>query len=631
MQINTVLKYRLLVFLLVLMTGIPEFVLSQTNPPVITRNRNVQDRDRTREKLALSYYNSKDFEKAALVYEELFNKNPRQYYYNYLLNCLIQLKDFKKADKVVKQQLRIAPSNYRYQIDQIYVFDKMDNKRKADKLTRQILNNLPDNRNLIIQIATSFESKGYYSIALEVYGKAQMFPGNSNNYNLEKARVYQYTGDYEKMFDSYLRHLDMNPGDMQTIKNRMQSIMRQDVDDNLSMILKRKLLEKAQGDPDNIVYAEMLLWHVMQTKDYEMAYRQARAIDMRFENREEEMLELADICFANRNYEMSAKAYKYVKDKKESSPFYLDGYNGYYISLVRLAEADPATDEKTYRNLVKTGEKALEELGLNRATVGIAENLAHIKAFRLGAFEAASILLEEALTIGNLSKEEQSGLKLELADILLFREKVWDATLLYSQVENDMKNEPIGHEAKFRNARLFYFIGESNWSLAKLDILKSATSKLIANDAMELSLFIKDIMDEDTTGYVLQQFGTADLYAYRHLYDSAMLVMDSIGNQYSGFYTYQHLIYKKAMLFETAQQFEQADSLYSMLTANYPGSIKADNALFKRAELYRISIGDEAKAMELYMTLMRDYPDSIYAGESRKMYRMLRRDEEYVN
>ncbi len=48
------------------------------------------------------------------------------------------------------------------------------------------------------------------------------------------------------------------------------------------------MLEKAQANPDNLVYAEMLMWHVMQTKDFEMAYRQARAIDMRFENHEEE-------------------------------------------------------------------------------------------------------------------------------------------------------------------------------------------------------------------------------------------------------------------------------------------------------------------------------------------------------
>ena len=207
----------------------------------------------------MSYYSAREFGKAAVIYEELYDQYQRQHYYTYLLNCYISLADFKKADRLVKQQLRLSPGNYRYQIDQIFVYDNTGNSRKAEKLTRDILNELPDNRNLVLQIATSFESRGYYMQALEVYERAQLIPGTQNNYQLEKARVYQYTGEYEKMFDAYLEHLDRNPGDMQTIKNRMQSIMRQDVDDNLSNILKMKLLEKAQRDPDNMVYTELLL------------------------------------------------------------------------------------------------------------------------------------------------------------------------------------------------------------------------------------------------------------------------------------------------------------------------------------------------------------------------------------
>ncbi len=624
-------RYILLLTAWILLLGIPATGTAQSDPPVINMPRNAQDPVRSKEKLAMSYYSAREFAKAAAIYEELYEHYPRQYYYNYLLNCYIYLADFRNADKLVRRQLRMTPDNYQYLVDQIFVYDNNGNSRKAEKMAGKIIDELPNDRNQIIRIATAFERRGYYMQALEVYNRAQMIPGTQNNYQLEKARVYQYTGDYEKMFDAYLEHLDMYPQDMQTIRNRMQSLMRQDVEDNLSSILKRKLLEKAQSDPDNLVYAEMLLWHVMQTKDYDMAYRQARAIDMRFENREEEMLELANICYTGQNYEMAARAFKYVKDKKDSSPYYLEASVGYYISSVRKAEADPATSIKVYRSLEREGEKTLEDLTINAATVGILQPLAHIKAFRLGEFDNASELLEQGLSIGNLPAMDQARLKLELADILLFRDKVWDATLLYSQVEKDMKNEPIGHEAKFRNARLFYFIGEYNWSLAKLDILKSATSKLIANDALELSLLIKDLSSEDTTGFVAKQFGRADLFAYRQMYDSAMTIMTNVSGTTNGFYTYQHLLYKKAMIMEASGQYAEADSLYANLVTNYPGSIKADNSLFRRAEIHRLSFEDEAGAMDIYMTLMRDYPDSIYAGEARKLYRMLRKDEEFVN
>lgn len=623
---SQLLKYLLVFIVWQLSLAAPVKLFAQNNSGVIIQKRK-QDPKRAREQLAINYYRNKQFDKAAIIFKELYDKSPRQFYYGNYLNCLVYLKEYKAADKLVKRQLKITHGNIRVTIDQIYVFDLLGNTRKSSKMMKKLLDNPPANKNGIIQVAGALESKGYFDEALEIYNKAKSAPGVNYDYNLEKARVYQYTGDYEKMFDAYLTHLEVQPQAMQTIRNRMQALMRQDVEDNLSDILKRKLLEKTQDNPDNIVYAEMLLWHVMQTKDFEMAYRQARAIDMRFKNHEEEMLELAEVCFANKNYTLSAKAFEYIKNKKDNSPFYLDSYTGYYLSMVNLADLSPETDIKQYNSLKKTGEKALDELGTNKGTIPIVETLAHITAFRLKEFEEATGLLEETLSIANLTAAEKSGLKLELADILLFKDKVWDATLLYSQIENDMKNEPIGHEAKYRNARLYYYIGEYNWAATKLDILKSATSKLIANDAIELSLFINDVFAEDTLGFTLKMFGKADLYYYRGNYDSSLIWLEKIENEPGGINSFQHVVYKKADVMVQKKDFPQADSLYRYLAETYPESIKADNALFKRAEINRFYLNNVEVAKEIYFKLMTDYPDSIYAGEGRKIYRMLRNEE----
>jgi tetratricopeptide (TPR) repeat protein len=620
------IKYLLVVFLLAFLLKPVEF-FPQNNSGVVIQKKQ-QDPNRVREQLAMSYYRNKEFDKALVIYEELYDSSPKQYYYSYYLNCLIYLNEYKDADKLVKKQLKSQPGNIRLIIDQIYVYDLLENTRKSEKMMAELMDGLPLDKSQVVQIAGALEAKGYFDEALEVYNKATVAPGVNYNYNLEKARVYQYTGEYDKMFDAYLAHLDLQPQDMQTIKNRMQALMRQDVDDNLSAILKTKLLEKSQAEPENLVYSEMYLWHLMQTKDFEMAYRQARSIDLRFENHEIEMLDLANICYANKNYALAAKAFEYVKDKKEKTPFYLESYTGFYLSEVMLAGLNPETDTKKYRELKKSGEKALEELGVNRGTVPIVESLSHLMAFKLGEFDEAKQILESTIAIENLTPAEKSGLKLELADILLFQDEVWDATLLYSQIEGDMKNEPIGYEAKYRNATLFYYVGEYNWAATKLDVLKSATSKLISNNAIELSLFINEIFAEDTLGFTLKMFGKADLYAYRGYYDSALIWLEKIERQPGGINSYQYVVYKKAELMVEKHDYVQADSLYQYLAENYPESIKADNALFKRAEINRLYLGNEEKAKELYLVLMTDYPDSIYAGEGRKLYRMLREDED---
>lgn len=620
----------LLVLLITFSVSAPAILFAQNDKPyvMLKRTKSGQDKKASTEKLALKYYQSRQYEKAAALYQQLYNGNPKRYYYSYLLNCLVILKEYKQADKLVRRQKKVRPGDFRLDIDQAFLLNLEGNKTKAGKIIRGLTDNLPANKNQIIQIASALQSKGFYKEALYVYEKARKTPSINYTYDLEIANAYQYTREFDKMFEAYLNYLAYNPQDMQRIKIRLQMLLNNDVEENLSKILRSTLLEKAQSDPGNPVYAEMLLWYAMQTKDFELAYRQARAIDRRFKGHEEEMLELADVALDNDQYEIAAKAYNYVKDKKEKTPYYLESYNGYFKARVEQAEADPSTPEKDYTELYKTGENALKELGLNRETVDIASNLAHIMAFKLGRYDEALNLLKRSVNIPQIGKKKQSQLKLMMADILLFKQKVWDATLLYSQVESDMKNEPVGHEAKFRNARLFYYIGEYKWAEAKLDVLKGATSKLIANDALELSLFIKDILEDDTTGSTLRKFGKADLLLYRGMYDSAMIWLDSIGANPKGINTFQYYYYKKAMALESEQKYAQADSMYNMLITQYPESIKTDNALFRRAEINRLYLDNPDEALKLYMKLMRNYRESIYAGEARIKYREMKKGKE---
>ena len=536
-----------------------------------------------KEQLAREYYKNKDYEKASELFGQLYEESPSSQYYIYYFNCLLYLKDYKTAEKLVKKQRKLS-SGVRYDVDQAYVFDLQGESRKAQNIIYKLIEEAPDDPNQIRQLAIQLQAKGYYNQALQVYTEAQK-AGNSNNYFLEMANVYQYSGEYEKMFDAYLMHLNYHPAEMQTVKNRLQSLTRIDVDDNMSEILKSKLLERAQADPDNMVFAEMLMWYSLQMKDFDMAFRQARAMDMRFGDLDEELLALAEIALANNEYQVAEKSYDYVRKKKFDTPYYLDSYNGYYNTLVLKANRNPETDFKTYKELKKTGYKAIEELGLNTHTIQIAENLGRVMAYHLNEYEEALDLLETATAIEPINAYDKANIKLLYADILMIQNHVWDASLLYSQIESEMKHEPIGHEAKLRNAELFYYKGEYVWAQTRLDVLKSATSKLIANDAMELSLFIGNIYEEDTMGFTLRMFGTSDLLFSQMQYDSALVWLNKIEEFPSGPNSAEYVMYKKAKIYKAKKAYTIADSLYTQLYTHYPESIKADNAIFQSAEI----------------------------------------------
>ncbi len=587
---------------------------------------NPQSQLQNQEQLAINYYRNRQFDKAAELFKPLFETKRSQYLYMYYFNCLLEIKDFKEAEKVVKKQRKAYPTNFRYAIDQAYVYDQTGDKKKSNKIFSGLMTDLPMDRNNIIQLASALQSKGYYDLAVLVYKKSQQNPDLQLSFNMEIANVYMYSGEYGKVFDSYLDQIESNPQDMQRIRNQLQNLLRMDVDNNLSDEFRIKLLTKAQKDTDNEALAEMLLWYSLQIKDFPLALRQVKAIDKRFGFREEEVLELAEIAFQNRQFAISKEAFGYIKDKKSNSPYLLEASTGYYRAVVSEAENNPATTKIEYEKLAKEGSVNLKQLGLNNLTLEIARLQAHILAFELGEFNQGIEVLNAAIELQNLKPEQSATIKLELADILLASNKIWDATLLYSQVESEMKNEPIGHEAKLKNAKVFYYVGEFSWSQTKLDILKSATSKLISNDAIDLSLFINDILEEDTLGFTLRRFAAADLYTYQHHYDSALIVLNKIESSNPGYIAYPYVLYKKAQLLTAQKQFSEADSVYSSLITQYPENIKTDNALYYQAELRRQNLNNFSGAIEGYLKLMTEYPESLYSGEARIRYRALRQN-----
>ena len=618
-----------LVFFIFTTAICPDIAMSQNNQNInpVLQKKQQQNKPNSKGQLAMKYYREKEYQKALELYEQLYTANPSNYYYNYLFNCYNVLKEYKKADRLVRQHRKRNPTNSKYLIDEAYIADLSGNGKKSKKILNKLIDNLPSQRNQIMQITSSLQAKGYANIAVEVYKKASSESGSNYSYGFEIGDAYMYSGNYSLMINSYLNHLILVPTDMQRVKSKLRMVMQMDINSNLTGILKSKLLEYSQNNPDNLQLADMLLWFSMQTKDFDMAFRQARSIDMRFDNAEKNMMELAYIAYSNYNYEVAANAYGYVKNKKVNGQYTTDAWVGYYLAVCMSADENQDTDMSTYEDLEEQGIEAVNELGINNITSDLIVQLSEITAFKLSKYKEAIEMLEIALMNPSLKSKKQAELKIVLADILLADDKIWDATLLYSQVESEMKNEPIGHEAKLKNAKVFYYAGEFDWAATRLDVLKSATSKLISNDAIDLSLFISEMRDEDTLGFTLRKFAGADLYVYQGKLDSALFLLNKIENNPSAYISKEYALFKKAQILVKLGNVKEADSVYNLLISLYPTSFKTDNAMYERAELLRTTNNLE-EAKKLYLIIMTDYPESIFAAKARKIYRINEENEQ---
>jgi tetratricopeptide (TPR) repeat protein len=579
------------------------------------------------EQLAVQYYQNKEFDKAAVYYERLFEKRQSDFYYDYLLDCLIKTNDFKKAEKLIRKQIKKSPLSYSYQVDLGYLHKSAGEDVKARKEFESIISSLQANQTMIFELANAFIKRKELDHALATYERGRKLLKGAYPFSFEMGEIYFQKGDIPAMINEYLEVLMISEAYIQQVQNYLMRIYSSSkTDDSHSEIVKTQLLRRIQKNPDKTVYSEMLIWLLIQEKDFNSALIQVKALDKRLKEDGARIITLAQTAASNGDYETAAKAYQTIIERGKDHYYYitckielLNVLNKKVLVQADYTKDDILTLEKNYLS-------AIDELGKNSQTASLLRGLGHLYAFYLHKSDEGIQLLEETINIPGVSKQFQAEVKLLLGDILLMTGDIWEASLYYSQVEKSFKHDPIGDEAKLRNARISYYTGDFAWAQAQLDVLKGSTSKLIANDAMELSLIISDNIIVDTNAVPLMLFSKAELLSFQNLDDQALLTLDSILLLFPAHSLADDVLFRKAKIMEKKQDFEAAAELLKQIINGYSHDILADDAMFRLAELYQTKFKDQEKAKYYYERILNDYPGSIYTVEARKRFRELRGD-----
>ena len=584
--------------------------------------QNVNNQRQVDEQLAREFYYKKDYEKARDIYKNLYDKYGQVYYFNQYADCLILTGDLEEAEKAYKSFLKKNPKNWKSHVDLAYVYVQQGENDKATKYLNKLLKDIPENRSSIIEVTNLLRSRGFNEVAIVLFNKAAKNPNINYNFYLEKAYTYNSMLDFENATECYLLYLKENPEQYENVKSRLRMMMMYDLNGNVDDVIRMALLRKTQEEPDNDEYSSLLMWYSLQQEDYELALTLLKALDKRGKGHyDNDIINIAEIAYNNRQYDISIDAYNYILKKNNEGVFYIDATVGLIQAEYGKAVANGNHDKSFYERLSGRIDKAVEEIGYSKETMPLIMVQAEILAFELERYDDAKVLLNNALEV-NLSPRNKAELKMKLADIYLFTDEVWEATLLYSQIEKAMKNEPIAHEARFKNAQLRYFIGEFEWANAALNILKSATSKLVANDAMTLSLTISDNLEYDTIG--LKRLAKADYYIYQHKYELANQMLDSVVAYNPNEVSLPSAFYRKAKIAINKGDYELADSLYRRVYEGYADSYIADEALIEDALLLENQLDRKEEAMECYSRLFDYYTASVYVAQARKSYRRLR-------
>ncbi|MCR9172151.1 MAG: tetratricopeptide repeat protein [bacterium] len=577
------------------------------------------------QQLAQHYFDNEEYDKAYDYYERLYEMDRSKHYFNRLLICTEQTQDEKEVEKLLKKQINFFPDDQEYEIQLAKHYEYTDKQSKADKIYESLIEKMRANSREVINLYNAFKAQGKNDYALQTLQRGRKLLKQTYPLNFQFAEYYGSQGDTKNMMQEYLDLLDYHS----SYKTSLQRILMNqiDFDEENSQeyeILKTALLERTQSNPGNMVYAEMLTWLFVQRQNFAAAFVHVKALDKRSKADGRMVYDLGMTCVENKDYTTARQAFKYVVELGDKSSIYIRGYNA--LLNVRFLEV---TQQRNFTQAeldeaIADYDAALELFGKRRTSFNLMMEKAHIQAFYANKAPEAIELLTEVLEIPGLTDMQRAEAKMLLADIHVLDGDMWEASLLYMQIDTDFKFETIGQEAKFKNARIFYYDGEFDYAQSQLDVLKRSTSKLISNDAINLSLLITDNYGLDSNYIAMNWFAQADLLIEQHQYDAAFQKFDSIIKEYPAHSLGDEIQLKRARAMELQGRWNDAISELEELLEYYPDDILADDALFRLGDIYENHLMNKEKASEYYKKILFEHKGSLYTEESRKRFRSIR-------
>lgn len=577
--------------------------------------------------MAQQFFEMREYDKALVYFEKLYDKN-QPLYYNQYFKCLLATHDYKRAEKVAKKQLKNMPGVLAIYVDLGQVYKADSNFTKATEQYNKAIKEMDGDVNQVLQLGKAFMAVKEYDYAIEVYKKGRKENGRTYPFYYEMADVYKARGDIKAMINEYLDAVEYRETELGSVQILLQNNLGYDDEKGgfNNPILKQELQKRLAAKPDKSVLSEFLIYILLQQKDFESAFIQARALDKRKKDDGYRIMELGKLCVSNEAYETAQECFDYVISKGKDNFNYqqacTEAASAQFEKVIRQQSNTPVELNELEQKLKNT----IKEFGYSQFTTTVIHKLAILQGFYLNKPQEAVDMLNEVIQNPGIDKNRIAELKLDLGDLLLITGDVWEASLTYSQVEKAFKFEPIGQEAKFRNAKVAYYTGDFKWAKSQLDVLKGATSKLIANDAMDLSLVISDAIGIDTNAAPLEMFASADLLLLQHKNAEALARMDSINILFDNHSLADDIYFKKGQIFTKMGKYKEAIEAYQRVVDVYGDEIYGDDAMFKMAEIYQFKLQDLEKAKNLYQEFLNKYPASVYTVEARKRFRKLRGD-----
>lgn len=569
--------------------------------------------------LAKQYFADGDYDKAVVFFEKLVEQNPRRTdYAEGLVACYQQLERYADAETFLTEKISLGNAYPTFYIELGYNYALQDLPEQAKEQYNQAISIIDENPNYGYGIGFRFQKYALLEYALKSYSKA-MELNPKLDYNFQMTRIYGEQGDIDKMYRSYIKLIIDEKSSMSNVLRNFDDFVTSDPENENNIKLKAILLEGAQKTP-NLKWNELLSWLFVQQKQYGSAFRQEKAIFRRMDGSSTYRLKtLGELALEDSAISVAQEIFEFIVGNTNDEVTKLNAQ----LNLIDILLLEPG--KKTLTQVQSQYDELMSIHGYKSQTLQLQIAYANFLTFKKDEPEPAISILKKSLSLP-LNKRGTAFVKSALGDILVFDKKFNEALIYFSQIQKSLKNDVLGQDARFKVAQTSFYKGDFDWALTQLKVLRSSTSQLIANDAMQLSLLISDNSLEDSTQTALKKYARADLLAYQNKTKEAIVELDGILQNHKGEKIEDEALLKQGELLESTEDYEAAKFNYQKIIEFYANGILADDAHFALGELYRKVLNEPEKAKAQYEKIIYNYQDSYFFPQARQQFRRLRGD-----
>ena len=587
--------------------------------------------------LAQKYFIDGDYEKAILYYEKISQEEKYidKIYKNYRAT-LLELERFKAAEKLCKNLIKNQPLKLNLLVDLAIIYELDHKPPKKIQLFEKAVLQIKSNTtySAASNLGIAFEKVGAIDWALQTYLKfEEVSPRNSLAFHSKTAMIYNRQGKTNEMINTFFEMLQLNERFLSSVQNGLSNTIDFESQNKEKELLRKAIIQNIQTNPKKLVFVELLAWYYMLNNDYENAYTQVKSIDKKLNLNGQRILELGNTALNNSDFNIAIKCFDDVINNSSSIENKFEAKNKRLLTFKTKLLSGSKIIKEELEELKANYILALSQLNNNKNIFNnslrkyqLLIDLSEIEAYFLKDIKAAKDHLNQAMNLMSIKAKQKAKAKLILADINVLDNNIWEASLMYMQIEKEFKNDPLGHLAKFKNAQVYYFSGEYDWCQAQLDVLKASTSKLIANDALELSVLITDNYNMDTSETAMKLFSYADMLSAQQQYDEAIILYDSVLNNFKNHSLNDEIIFRKAKIRLKQHRYSEAIKYLEHLEINYPKSILLDNTLYLMGCIYQENLKNISLAKKYFKSILFKHPGSLYITDSRKRFRKIAGD-----